>query len=269
MLSFGTLLREANIDPADVRLVRHGDGRHDLTPYHLWRANRGGFELYQRIQRRQRFSGAGKIASFVVTPLGETLFVGLYAVDGVATVPDGTIDPISGQNAGGKNLYTLNAIDVLSDAEGRVVIEWGEGYRAWVQLGTNEKPVVEIRRNITDPPFPGFLIFRSRLSALRKVPESWRQALAAVSGVYVLTRCTDGKHYVGCASGAGGFWARWEQYLDTGHGGNVRMREFADADYQVAILEVASSSADLPAIVELEGLWKEKLMSRSFGLNAN
>lgn len=41
------------------------------------------------------------------------------------------------------------------------------------------------------------------------------------------------------------------------------------ADYQVAILEIASSHAEQSEIDRMESRWKEKLLSRKFGLNAN
>ena len=69
--------------------------------------------------------------------------------------------------------------------------------------------------------------------------------------------------------GASGFWGRWEEYAASGHGGNLRMRELPRSDYQVTVLEVASSSARAEDLIRLEGRWKEKLRSRDFGLNAN
>ena len=47
------------------------------------------------------------------------------------------------------------------------------------------------------------------------------------------------------------------------------MQDIPTADYQVTILEVASMPIQNDALVEMEGRWKEKLLSRKFGLNAN
>ena len=63
------------------------------TPYNLWRAADGRLETYQRIQRRKVFDVGGLLASFVVTPSDETLFVGLYRVNNIAIAPTETIDP--------------------------------------------------------------------------------------------------------------------------------------------------------------------------------
>lgn len=271
MIKFNTLLRDEGLDPTNVKLVRHQDRRPGCpTPYQLWRAGDGQFELYQRIQGRAVFEGAQMLASFVATPLNETLFVGLFAINGVGTVPPGTPDPISGKNVGGLHFYALAPALELAEYRGRLTVKWGEGYRAWVQLARKRnKEVVEIRRTVGDPPFPGFLDFCERLSGLAAVPLSWRELLSSVGGVYLLTCPKSGMQYVGSAQGSSGFWGRWEEYVASGHGGNRRMREVPAADYQVTVLEVASSSAGSDVLVQMENRWKQKLLSRKFGLNAN
>lgn len=272
MIGFNALLRHEGIDPADVKLVRHQDLRHAerTTPYQLWMAAPEEFELYQRIQRRAVFKGARWLASFLGTPLNETLFVGIYENNGVTKAKRGLIDPISRKDVGGFNFYKLVQSSKLAEYRGRLTIEWGAGYRSWVQLARkNEKAVKEIHRAASEPPFPGFLDFCERLSNLVAVPISWRAALSAVAGVYLLTNPDTGKQYVGSAQGADGFWGRWEQYVASGHGGNRRMEDVPAADYQVSVLEVASSSAGAEEIGRMESRWKEKLLSRKFGLNAN
>jgi hypothetical protein len=272
MISFDTLLRDESVDPADVKLVRHQDTRHAarVTPYQLWLAADGRFDLYQRIQRRTVFKGARLLASFVATPLNETLFVGIYTNKDVGKAAPGLIDPISSKDVGGLNFYKLVLSPKLADYRGRLTIKWGDGYRSWVQLARkNEKAILEILRTASDPPFPGFLDFCERLGNLAAVPGSWRAALSAVAGIYLLTNPDTGKQYVGSAQGLGGFWGRWEQYAASGHGGNRRMQDIPAADYQASVLEVASSSAAPDVVAKMEGRWKQKLLSRKFGLNAN
>ena len=272
MISFNTLLRDEGVDPDDVKLVRHQDTRWTgrPSPYQLWIADDGRLDLYQQIQKRPVFQGARVLASFVATPLDETLFVGLYDIKGVGTAAPGLLDPISERDVGGLHLYELMPAQQLAEYRGRVIIEWGLGYRSWVQLARNQnKAVVEIRRAVGEPPFPGFLDFCERMSGLAAVPSSWRIALSSVSGVYLLSCPDTGKQYVGSAHGSGGFWGRWEEYVASGHGGNRRMQGIPAADYQISVLEVASSSAGIDALVKMETRWKLKLLSRKFGLNAN
>ena len=270
MIEFNALLKDEDVKPKDVKLVRHQDTRRTLQPYQVWLANDGRFDLFQNIQRRPVFKGARTVASFVVTPLNETLFIGLYNIDGVGIAPSGLIDPSSGKNVGGFNLYDMTLSSKLADYRGRLTINWGLGFRSWVQLANkNQKPIIEIHRTAGEPPFPGFLDFRVRLSELTRVPSAWRIALSAVTGIYVFVNPSTGKQYVGSAQGLGGFWARWEEYVSSGHGGNRRMKDIPKSDYQISILEVASSSADPEVLFKLESRWKEKLLSRKFGLNAN
>jgi len=271
MIRFNTLLREEGVDPAEVKLVRHQDTRcPGRTPYQLWMAADGTFDFYQRMQGRLVFDGATVLGSFVATSFDETLFVGLYDINGVGVVPQGTIDPLSGHDVSGLHLYELNLSPKLADYRGRLTIDWGPGFRSWVQrAGKQDKQVIEIRRAAGEPPFPGFLDFRSNLSALVSVPLSWRIALSSVNGIYLLACPSTGRQYVGLAHGIGGFWGRWEEYVASGHGGNKRMLDIPASDYQVSILEVASSSANVEALAKMESRWKQKLLSRQFGLNAN
>lgn len=270
MFSFSSLLSAEGVDPSQVKLVRHQDSRHLRTPFELWRAKDGSFETYQRIQGRRCFEGAKYLASFVATPLNETIFVGVFSIRGIGQPPAGLVDPISGTRTRAKVFYDLTDSKILAEYRGRIVIDWGSGYRSWVQrAGKQPKPVLEIRRHETEPPFPGFLAFATPLNRLSSVPISWRTALGAVCGIYLLTCPRTGKHYVGSASGREGFWSRWQNYVASGHGGNVLMKKHAPVDFQVTILEVVSSSTSSEELVRLESRWKQKLKSREFGLNAN
>jgi hypothetical protein len=270
MIGFNQLLQKVGIDLASTRLVRHQDNRAPAgkSPYGLWVAADGRFDLYQRIQGKERFKDATWIVSFLATPLDETLFAGVYRVQGVGIVPSGTIDPLGGHGVGGLFFYDLVSEQALREYAGRIVIDWGPAFRAWVQRADRQdKPILEIRRTAIEPPFPGFTTFSLPIRELSSVPSSWRGALAAVGGVYLLVCRVTGKQYVGSAYGAGGFWSRWESYFRTGHGGNEGMKLATGHDYQVSILEFTSSSLSREEIIRMEERWKEKLLSRTFGFN--
>jgi hypothetical protein len=89
VITFNAILRHEGIDPKGVQLVRHQDTRSPgkPTPYNLWRADDGRLELYQQIQSNRVFDVGNLLATFVVTPNGEALFVGLYAVKGIGLTP--------------------------------------------------------------------------------------------------------------------------------------------------------------------------------------
>ena len=259
------------INPAEVKLVRHqSTGRKvQHTPYELWLADDGRLELYQRIQGKDRFGDAKFIAAFVATPLNETLFVGMFENCGVGTAGPGLLDPVGGHDVGGYFLYDLRQSDRLTEYRGRLVVDWGAGYRSWVQRARKQdKSIMEIRRSASEPKFPGFLEFRARLSGLASVPTTWQNILSAVNGIYLLVCPETGKQYVGAAYGESGFWGRWEDYV-AGRNAPVRMKGRPNPDYQVSVLEVASSSAGLDEIIGMESRWKEALLTREFGLNEN
>ena len=77
------------------------------------------------------------------------------------------------------------------------------------------------------------------------------------------------EQYVGSATGEKGFWGRWQDYIQTGHGGNVALKSRDPSDYQVSILEVAGTVATTDDIIQRETQWKSKLQSREMGLNKN
>lgn len=274
MLTFNMLLKSEGIDPATVRLVRHQDKRFPgrPTPYQLWRAGDGRFETYQRLQAKKRFQENDILAVFVVPPANDTLFVGLYLVEGIGTVPEGTLCPIAQDNENARDLlfYDFAADLRLSRYAGLLVVDWGKGFKSWVQwAGRQDKPVLEIRKAIVEPEFPGFREFRWDVADIEAVPYGWREALRAVNGVYLLVCKETGKQYIGSAYGQDGLWSRFLEYARTGHGGNIELKRRGHASYQVSVLEVVAPSASQDEVLRIEGLWKEKLGTRLHGLNEN
>lgn len=272
MISFNSLLKQAGLDLARTKLVRHQSVSDEtgLTPFDLWKADDGRFEFYQRTQRRDIFKGADFIASFVATPMNETLFLGVFNVLGRARASRGAKDALCGNDIEGLHLYDLHPADILSEYRGRMIVDWGPGFRSWVQWAhSKDKAVRELRPEAFERPFPGFEDFGWSIRELASVPASWRTALASVGGVYLLVCRRTGRQYVGAAYGEGGFWARWENYFRTGHGGNQAMKKSEDHDYWVSILEFTPSSFGVDDIIALEARWKQKLLTRPFGLNLN
>lgn len=284
-LRFNALLKDVGIDPAEVRLLRHQTGKvRGKTPYTLWRDDLAAFERYQTVQngapREQAKLRARYWASFVVTPSGATMFVGLYEPTVLGPTPAGMIDPLSHALVGESNgvivpcdQYACPKSALLSDYTGRLFIHWGDSAsasRAWVQRADNQdKVIVELTRSFQEEAFPGFTKLIRPLSEIETMPATWQEVLRASKGVYLLACPRTREHYVGSASGEDGFLGRWRSYVATGHGGNVGLRGRDPSDYLVSILEVAGSNATIEDIVALETVWKLKLHSRDIGLNFN
>jgi len=275
-IMFNTILREAGLSLTDVRLVRHKDKRaaRGRTPYELWRDNRPQFELYnstQSIPNRKKLT-APYWAVFIVNLSDETMFAGVYAVRYRGLLeqdrPKPHMDGID--EARSCDVYDLSLQETLSDLIGKLFIDWGRGALAWVQYADrNDKPVTELRIAFKEPDFPGFLNFIQPLSKLDNVPKSWIAALQSSRGIYLLTCPKTKEQYVGSATGEEGFWGRWRDYIQTGHGGNLGLKSRDPSDYQVSILEVAGTSSTTDDILTMEGRWQTKLQSREMGLNRN
>jgi hypothetical protein len=270
MLTLNAILKHEGIDPKKVRLVRHQDARASVncTPYDLWRAGDGRLELYQRIQRREVFDVGDLLAAFVVTPANDTLFVGLFRVEGVGKAPPGTIDPVAVEDREGLNLYDIQRDKRLSEYAGHLIIDWGRGFLAWVQRAEpHDKPILEIRKEVKEEVFPGFTRFCCDIEQIETIPLAWQEVLKHVRGVYLLVCKETGKQYVGSAKGDESLWGRFCEYKKTGHGGNVELKRLGLKNLQATVLEVVNS--DTQEIEQIEVAWKKKLMSRQFGLNKN
>jgi len=273
MLTFNDLLALEGIDTTDVRLVRHQDNRLGRGRfYEAWRNDRAAFEKYQSVQRRDRFPAGAPLASFVVTEAHKTVFVGIYMVNEVGLCPPGSIDPLLKQDVSGHFSYDMTLLPDLADYCDKVVIDWGAGTRSWVQRAAKQaKPVVEITKQ-SEPRFPGFREFVRPVSDIPTLPNSWQQVLRSVKGVYLLVDLDDGHQYVGSAKGADSLLGRWMEYASDGHGGNKGLKKSAAQGprrYQVSVLEVVDENTPDTTIEQIEAFWKNKLLSRTFGLNVN
>jgi len=275
-IMFNTILLAADFRLADVRLLRHKDTRatRGRTPYELWRDNRQQFDLYQAtqsIENRNRLR-APYWASFVGTPSDETLFVGIYSVKNRRLLEQDTPKPhMDGvDKAGSCDVYDLTLERPLSDLVGKLLIDWGPGDRVWIQRGDRQdKRITELRTEFKEPDFPGFLNFIEPLSRLDKLPKSWIAVLQSSKGIYLLTCPKTKEQYVGSATGEEGFWRRWQDYIQTGHGGDVALKSRDPSDYRVSILEVAGTASTMDDIIKMERRWKSKLQSQEMGLNRN
>jgi hypothetical protein len=94
-------------------------------------------------------------------------------------------------------------------------------------------------------------------------------AFRSSKGIYLLTCPGTKEQYVGSATGEDGFWGRWLEYAQTGHGGNVALKSRDSSYYQVSILEVAGTASTTADILTMEHWWKHKLQTKEMGLNRN
>ncbi|WP_156160551.1 GIY-YIG nuclease family protein [Demequina soli] len=177
--------------------------------------------------------------------------------------------------------FDLHESDLLDALDGRLVVEWSADAINWSKRGelAARFPVVEI----SDPAavaFPGFDRVALTYAELREVMSdsryaSWRTALGAVQGIYLIADARTGRLYVGKADGGERILGRWRQYAETGHGGNVALKETLGVDpdhaehFTWSLLRVFGSNATPDQVDEAESHFKQTLLSRKFGYNLN
>jgi hypothetical protein len=145
----------------------------------------------QRVIAQMR--SARVLASFVADPSGDTVFVGLWQVNGSRSghLPDPyPIPPPSPHE--GSVIFDLERLDALREYRGRIVIDWGGGERAWVQYADRrDERILEVRRRAEEPGFPGYSRFGCGLHEVDALPSAWLEALRVIRGVYLSSTDSD------------------------------------------------------------------------------
>jgi hypothetical protein len=266
-LTLGSILAAAQLDQDDVLLIRHP----------LSHANaRLAYESGQLIPYT---SAQG--ASFPTQHRYWLTFVGEEGTSARLVACYENVGHRLASDQWGKQ-FDLVESDVLADLIGRLVIDWGAGARSWRQRGVMAplKPVLSILEREVRP-FPGFerlVLTFAELDELVHQPRryaTWHASLSAVSAIYLIANRLTGKLYVGSAQGEGGLLGRWADYVNSYHGGNKKLVAEIEADpssfehFQFSVLQILPRTAPAEQVLAVEALYKRKLLSIPFGLNAN
>ena len=149
---------------------------------------------------------------------------------------------------------------------------------------TLEPEVYEIAPNTKLGHFPGYqnvtLSHPQMQQIISRNEPSWKQALMNVKGVYVITDLSNGKLYIGSASGnTDGIWQRWSDYANIENltGGNKLLNEikldkgkdYIINNFQYSILEIFDTKTKADTIINRENYWKNVFCTRKHGMNFN
>lgn len=245
----------------------------------------GYFDLYQSVQKKDKFKDSEYIVSFTDLEGVKSLLYGVFKINGVKDILDlpdelAVIKEPEKWISGNYRQYEMERVDMLNDLEDRLVIDWGTSTIQWCQKDLN-KEIVEILPDGFLKPFPGYQDVLLSFEELAKVvsnPDAnrqWKRMLSNVYGVYLILDKKTGKQYVGSAYGKEGLWGRWSNYVLTKHGNNkilIDLLEQSPEEYknfQFSILDVLPNSILKESVTQKESRIKEKLGSIAFGLNAN
>lgn len=267
-LVLGDIFTVAQLDPADVLIIRHTSSEmlpRDASADAVVAYTREQLIHYSKIPASPPrtwllFWADGKLRS---------RFYGAYDNRG----------ELIGERSETRRYFDLQPSDVLASLRNRLVIEWNSGARNWAARGARaaSMPVIEIADALAFPGFDGVLVTNQELRELVVHPryERWRVALASVQGIYLIADRRSGQLYVGQASGRDGILGRWRDYALNGHGGNRDLITLLDGDsvravdLQYSILRVFGLGTAPEEIYLAEEHYKRALLSRDFGLNGN
>lgn len=188
--------------------------------------------------------------------------------------------------------YKLTALPEYSEYIKRLIIKLERPigrdlYLRWykhLQTSNLNPAVHELAPDTKLGTFPGYQHVRLKHHELQRIisndEPSWKDALSSVKGVYVITDLSNGRLYVGSASGeSNGLWQRWSAYAHLRNltGGNKeleRLRHHHGDDhiinnFQYSILEIFDPKTKAETILIRESFWKLALDSRAHGMNEN
>ncbi|MET0105866.1 MAG: GIY-YIG nuclease family protein [Sedimenticola sp.] len=233
----------------------------------------GNFDEWQSWQTKRNFERQYVVALIALPAANQWLFAGLYTSHGAEWKEEHSL-----------HYYQLVPDTSFADYEGRLVVSFSRTGRQSYLNAENWASKISIAElkaeKLSIAEFPGYRcinLSKGELETIvRQSIESWRTALSNVAGVYVISDAASGKLYVGSATGEGGLWQRWSQYAATGHGGNKELRKLlqeAGAEsaqyFRFAVLEIVDIHSSETEVLQRESHWKEVLLTRHHGYNAN
>lgn len=127
-------------------------------------------------------------------------------------------------------------------------------------------------------PFPGYDRVILSFDQLKEVETSvdWKEALRSVKGIYCITDKSNGKLYIGSATGTDGIFGRWKNYIESFDGGNLAFKEkrngengveYIKENFQYSILEVFDTKIRQTDILKKEYHWMKVFQSVHRGYN--
>ena len=281
ILCFVDILQKVGIEPHKVKLIRHS-----LTDKRFKACYDADMVYEYTCHQKNNFSDGYDYWAVFISGKGTLAkFYSLYRVNGKRIdnkrdVPKDLPEIEASQYDGNHSLYDLERIDVLKEYENKLTIEWGRGTRSWAQKGSTEKPIISIQpeKMKVFTGFEGIVLSYDELKDIVYNPtgySEWHTALSSVHAIYLIVDTENGKQYVGSAYGKDGLLGRWSCYVSTKHGNNKLIKETLCKyperyhKFQFSILQVLPKTLAPQEITDIENLYKKKLLSVDFGMNAN
>lgn len=266
-----------------VLMVRHSHEQlNELITQNL-------IEEYQSFQKMPAFKKCKYIISFVAEPGNQAKFIGLFQLFGILEkehlpkYSESVAPYCSTLNPETDFYMVLKKQKEYCKFENRLIIDWVTP-RGWYNTYgdvLNKEIVKILPHNFVDE-FPGLMKIKITAPQLQLIVNNrdshakWYDALTRLQAVYLILDKKTGNQYIGTTYGENGLWQRWESYAKGDFtGGNTLLENLKSKDsnfsqnFQFSILEVLSKNASQKECIEAESMWKDKLGTRTFGLNKN
>ena len=186
----------------------------------------------------------------------------------------------------GHDISKLEKVIDYEKYEGKLIVRYHKHTQAYVlnaESLIDQLELQEIRNEVIDSEvFNSYenidLSFVQLSNIIKKQKQDWKTALENCKAVYLIRDSFNGKLYVGSATAEHGMlWSRWSQYIQTGHGGNKKLKElvakqgieYIKKHFHFSILKHFSSNTDDSIVLEREYYYHKILQTKEFGYNDN
>lgn len=292
-MNLNDILDKQGIDPALVIVIRHTPKEPELRKIFPWLVHEKPevFNAYQQSQSRlvenalNDVVGTGYLASFIGLSPRTAVFAGLYRIRGAVPVnyeqfwsmevnqslrSFGLPDWDKKDRRKTCLWFDLELQATYAHWIGKLEVVWPPpAIKWWIHADKKEAPVHSISEESRfAEQMPDWRELVLTWAQLRVIPTSWRTALSHWRGVYYIQDASDGKSYVGSASGSENLLGRWRNYADGGDGGNKLLLDRDPTKFRFSILQIVAHDLSSAEVVAIENTWKKRLQTQSpSGLN--
>jgi hypothetical protein len=243
------------------------------------------FNAYQQTQPElveNRMKKASYVASFIGHEPGYALFIGLYQRHGQKRKTPSQIrsEPAVQQlemfgfppEKVSRLWFDLRLReDFFGQWKGKLVVKWPGKERSWhrfvVPSNLFKISAIHAESLLEQKVLNSYRKWDKQWNQLKLLSDSEREKLNGWRGIYYIFDVSDGKGYVGKASGKENLLGRWMDYAKTGHGGNVKLRGRDPSNFRFSILELIPWDLEEGEVEEIEKGWMLRLRTRTHGLN--
>lgn len=288
-MQLNDLLLKEEVPPKEVMVMRHRPTEPELRKVLPWlAADRPEiFNAYQQTQTKtaeQALVKSKYLASFIGHEPGKAVFVGLYKVGKCRPLSLCEYQAIPAYaelklwgHVGFQGLrpeilwFDLDQLDFHSAWKGKLIVRCPPPERSWWRWADRNEIFIDaiLDESQFASAIPEWDELSLRWDELKILPTKLQDKLREWRGIYLIFDVGSSKAYVGSAYGHENILGRWLNYSRDGHGGNKLLRQSRPSDLRFSILQRVSPDLEPDKVIKLENSWKNRLLTREFGLNQN